>query len=184
MKSQSKDFLHKLADNYVNSRKNARAFETSVFGNFLYNQSTLENKPDSTLFLATLYLQCNDYENAYLQLKKFAEGLDKTEDAEMRPYFNCCLQYLKLKKDNLTEKAIALKLNVIFEKEMVKEVMADISADDQLQYYDLPTCPHCEHCPVAETCYYVDAMRIAKSIQNNIEMHNQTDMVKFLNNIQ
>lgn len=184
LKSQSKGFLHQLADNYVNSRANARGFETTVFGNFLYNQSTLENKPDSTLFLATLYLQCNDYENAYLQLKKFIEGLDAVEDSEMKPYFNCCLQYLKLKKDGSSEEVIAYKLNLAFEEKMVKEVMVDMSADDQLQYYDLPTCPHCEHCPVAETCYYVDAMRIAKSIQNNIVMHKQADMVKFLNNIQ
>lgn len=184
LKSQSKEFLHKLADNYVENRKNAHGFETTVFGNFLYNRSTLEDKPDSTLFLATLYLHCKDYQNAYLQLKKFVEGLDITEDAEMRPYFNCCLQYLKLKMDGHAEESIALKLNVIFEVEMIKEVMADMSATDQLQYYDLPTCPHCEHCPVAETCYFVDAMRIAKSIQNNIVMHNQTDMVKFLNNIQ
>lgn len=184
LKSQSKDFLHKLADNYVNSRKNARGFETTLFGNFLYNQSTLENKPDSTLFLATLYLQCNDYENAYLQLKKFVEGLDKIEDAEMRPYFNCCLRYLKLKRDGTSEEAIALKLNVIFEEEMVKEVVADMSADDQLQYYDLPTCPHCEQCPVSDTCYLTDAMQIVKSVQKNTVLKNQNSMVDLLDNIQ
>ena len=181
LKSQSKEFLHKLADNYVENRKNAHGFETTVFGNFLYNRSTQEDKPDSTLFLATLYLQCKDYQNAYLQLKKFVEGLDITEDAEMRPYFNCCLQYLKLKMDGHAEESIALKLNVIFEVEMVKEVMADMSATDQLQYYDLPTCPHCEHCPVAETCYFVDAMRIAKSLQRNTILQNQNQLKNTLN---
>ena len=181
LKSQSKEFLHQLADNYVHSRKNARGFESSVFGNFLYNQSTLENKPDNTLFLATLYLQCKDYENAYLQLKKFVEGLDVGEDFEMRPYFNCCLQYLKLKRDGTSEETIALKLNGVFEEVMVKEVMADMSADDQLQYYDLPTCPHCEHCPVAETCYYVDAMRIAKNIQRNTILQDHNQLINTLN---
>lgn len=165
----------------MNSRNNARGFETTVFGNFLYNQSTLENKPDSTLFLATLYMHVQDYKSAYVQLGKFVEGLDMTEDAEMRLYFNCCLQYLRLKIDGTTEESIALKLNVIFEKEMVKEVMADMSATDQLQYYDLPTCPYCEHCPVAEMCYYVDAMRIAKSIQRKTILQNQNQLINTLN---
>ncbi len=91
---------------------------------------------------------------------------------------------MKLKKDNLTEKAIALKLNVIFEEEMVKEVMADISADDQLQYYDLPTCPHCEYCPVSDTCYLTDAMQIVKNVQKNTVLKNQNSMVDLLDNIQ
>ena len=183
MKNQSSEFLHRLADNYVNSRKNARGFESSVFGNFLYNQSTLENAPNSTLFLATLYLQCKDYTAAYQQLQKFADSLDATEDAEMRPYFYCALQYLKLKIDNTPTNQIAARLKVSFDESLVDEVLNDMASDDQFQYYDLPTCPQCERCPVADTCYLVDAMQLAKSMQKNNRLHNQNQLINIINTI-
>lgn len=183
LKSQSKEFLHQLADNYVHSRKNARGFESSVFGNFLYNQSTLENAPNSTLFLATLYLQCKDYAAAYQQLQKFADSLDATEDAEMRPYFYCVLQYLKMKIENTPTDQIVAKLKVSFDESLVDEVLNDMSSENQLQYYDLPTCPKCERCPVANTCYFVDAMQIAKSIQRNTILQNQNQLITTLNTI-
>jgi ribosomal protein S12 methylthiotransferase accessory factor len=183
LKSQSPKFLHCLADNYVASRKNARGFETSVFGNFLYNQSTLENAPNSTLFLATLYLQCKDYAAAYQQLQKFADSLDATEDAEMRPYFYCVLQYLKMKIENTPTDQIVAKLKVSFDESLVDEVLNDMSSENQLQYYDLPTCPKCERCPVANTCYFVDAMQIAKSIQRNTILQNQNQLITTLNTI-
>ena len=184
LKSQSDDFFHRLADNYVASRKNARGFESSVFGNFMYNQSTLENSPNSTLFLATLYLQCKDYAAAYQQLQKFADSLDAVEDAEMRPYFYCALQYLKLKIENTPLYQIVVKLKVLFDESLVDEVLNDMASDDQLQYYNLPSCPHCEHCPVANACYFVDAMQLAKSVQQNIVLKNQNSMVDLLDNIQ
>ena len=184
LKSQSPEFLHCLADNYVASRKNARGFETSVFGNFMYNQSTLENSPNSTLFLATLYLQCKDYAAAYQQLQKFADSLDAVEDAEMRPYFYCALQYLKLKIENIPLYQIVVKLKLLFDESLVDEVLNDMASDDQLQYYDLPSCPHCEHCPVANACYFVDAMQLTKSVEQNTILKKQNSMVDLLDNIQ
>lgn len=183
LKSQPTDFLHQIADNYVTSRKNARGFETSVFSNYLYNQSTLENAPNSTLFLATLYLQCKDYAAAHQQLKRFAESLDPVEDAEMRPYFNCSLQYLRLKVERLADDTIAATLRNAFDETLVQEVVTDMTADEQLQYYDLPTCPHCERCPVAETCYLADAMQIVRRMQKNCVQNGQENLMTFLNEI-
>ena len=184
LKSQSSEFLHCLADNYVASRKNARGFETSVFSNFFYNQSTLENAPNSTLFLSTLYLQCKDHTAAQQQLQKFADDLDSAEDAEMRPYFYCALQYLKLKNENTPTDQIAATMRNSFDVSLVDEVMNDMASEDQLQYYDLPTCPQCERCPVAETCYLVDAMQIVHNLQKNTGLKSQQPMIEFLNNIQ
>lgn len=182
LKAQPQEFLHQLADLYVASRKNARGFESSVFGNFLYNQSTLDNAPNSTLFLATLYLQCADYASAYQQLRRFVESLDPTEDAEMRPYFNCSLQYLRLKVEGMADAAIAATLRNAFDEALVDEVLADMSASDQLQYHDLPTCPHCERCPVADSCYYFDAMQLAKNMQRNAVPHGQEKLMDMINN--
>lgn len=184
LKAQSKEFLNKLANLYVASRKNARGFESSVFGNFLYNQSTLDNAPNSTLFLATLYLQSEDSESAYQQLERFVDGLDPTEDAEMRPYFNCSLQYLRLKVEGMDEPLISSTLRNAFDDSLVNEVLTDMRAKDQLQYYDLPTCPHCERCPVADTCYYFDAMQIVKNMQRHVVHNGQNDMIDLLNKIQ
>lgn len=183
LKNQTNTFIHQLADNYVNSRKNARGFETTVFGNFLYNQSTLENTPDSTLFLATLYLQCNDYEKAYQQLKKFVENLDADKDAAMRPYFNCCLRYLELKLKDDDSEMIKTALCVVFDESLVLEVISDMNNADQLLYYDLPTCPHCEKCPVANTCYFPDAMRLVSSIQQHTILENQESFKMFMTKI-
>ena len=184
LKSQTMDFFHCLADNYVASRKNARGFETTVFGNFLYNQSTFDNAPNSTLFLATLYLQSKDYDAAFQQLQKFADSLDASEDAEMRPYFYCALQYLKLKIANTRTAQIAERLKVSFDDSLVDEVLNDMASEDQLQYYDLPTCPHCEHCPIESACYLVDAIQIIRNLQKNTELKNQQSLIEFLDNIQ
>lgn len=183
LKSQPLEFLHCLADNYVESRKNARGFESSVFGNFQYNQSTLENAPNSTLFLATLYMQCKDYTAAHLQLQKFVDSLDIAEDAEMRPYFYCALQYLKLRIENTPTDQIVARLKVLFDELLVDEVLSDMASEDQLQYYDLPTCPKCECCPVADTCYLVDAMQLVISMQQNTILQDQNQLIDILNTI-
>lgn len=181
-KSQSKEWMSRLAHVHVDSLKNPKGWAPTIYGG-LYNQKAKDDAPDYRLFLATIFLHCREYADAYLQLKNFVDTLDANEDAETRPYFNCCLLYIKMKSENIAENEIFEALCKLFEAPLVQEVMEDMGKEDQLQYYNMPTCFHCEECPVANGCQYLSAMKLVKKLQCKTTVHNQQALINLLKNL-
>ena len=182
-KAQTKEWMSRLAHVHVDSLKNPKGWAPTIYGGFLYNQTTKDDTPDYRLFLATIFLHCKEYSAAYQQLKNFVDTLDANEDAEMRPYFNCCLLYVKMKSENHSDNEIFNALCKLFDASLAQEVMEDMSKDDQLQYYNMPTCFQCEDCPVADGCQYLSAMRIVKNVQRKTTLLNQQTLIDLINSL-
>ena len=183
-KNQTTEWMSRLAHTHVEALKNPKGWAPTIFGGFLYNQETMENAPDYRLFLATIFIHCKEYADAHQQLQIFIESLNAEEDSEMLPYFNCCLLYIKLKSESKSDIEIFIALKSVFAAELVEEVLVDMGNDDQLQYYDMPSCFHCENCPVTEGCRYLEAMKIVKNVQKNNTLNKQTQLVDFIRQLQ
>jgi len=182
-KAQSNEWMSQLAHVHVNSLKNPKGWAPSIYGGFLYNQTTKDDAPDYRLFLATIFLHCKEYDDAYQQLKNFVNTLDADDDAAMKAYFNCCLQYINMKGENHSDNVIFDALCKLFDAALVNEVMEDMGKEDQLQYYLTPTCFHCENCPVADGCQYLDAMKLVKNMQSVTLLRNQQTLIVLVNNL-
>lgn len=184
LKNQAKDWMSRLAHTHVEALKNPKGWAPTIFGGFLYNQETMENAPDYRLFLATIFMHCKEYADAHQQLQTFIKSLNTEEDSEMLPYFNCCLLYTRLKSEAKSDVEISTVLKSIFEHELVEEILIDMSNDDQLQYYNMPTCFHCEYCSVVNGCRYLEAMKIVKNVQKNNIVYEQTQLIDFIHQLQ
>jgi len=183
-KNQTKEWMSRLAHTHVEALKNPKGWAPTIFGGFLYNQEIMENAPDYRLFLATIFMHCKEYADAHQQLQIFIESLNAEEDSEMLPYFNCCLLYTRLKSEAKSDIEISIALKSVFAPELVEEVLVDMGNDDQLQYYDMPSCFHCEDCPVTNGCRYLEAMKILKNVQKNNTLNKQTQLIDFIRQLQ
>lgn len=175
LKKQDPNTLAKICSNVINSFSKVRSTHIHLYANFLYNIETRCSKPDNDLFVATLFLQCNDYENALKSLKTFILRLNKTTDNEAIKYYNCALDYI-LMKTKKSDGATSQKLTTLYGKELTEEVIEDLNSKDKLQYYELPSCFHCEKCRVKKGCCYFKAMKLVGSLHKKTILKNQESL--------
>jgi len=167
LKSMSKNEIHDFAMLKDRIYSKARSAYRTIKGEFLYHTNEEINEIKPYLFLATLYLYTEDYPNAIKYLDRFiADEKKNDKDADLT-YFYCAKQFLDLKQQKPLEE-IQQILNLLYDKEMVEEIIEDLSnPDNALQYYNLPNCFECENCPIKPDCKYFDVMKAAKKIQVN-----------------
>lgn len=175
LKKQAPDTIVKICSNVINGCSKVRSSYIPLYANFLYNAETRYSKPDNDLFVATLLLQCDDYENASISLKKFIQRLNNTTDTKAIKYYNCALDYI-LMKTKKTDDVISRELTILYGKELIEEVIGDINTKDKLQYYELPSCFHCEKCRVKKGCCYFKAMKLVESLHKKTILRNQESL--------
>lgn len=167
LKSMSKNEIHDFAMLKDRIYSKARSTFRTIKGEFLYHTNKEINEIKPYLFLATLFLYTEDYLNAIKYLDRFiADEKEKDKDADLT-YFYCAKQFLELKQEKSLEET-QQTLNLLYDKEMVEEIIEDLSnPDNALQYYNLPNCFECENCPIKPDCKYFDVMKVAKKIQEH-----------------
>ena len=102
------------------------------------------------------------------ELEKFVQKLNSTNDHQAIRYYNCILDHL-CKSDSQA-------LNTLYDKFLLEEVEQDLATDNQLQYYELPSCFNCEACDVKDYCCYTQAMSLVKKIQENTVLRDQVSL--------
>ena len=183
LKHQSKEKLRAICETSVMLSQFTRSSNIPLYANHLYNIYIKQEKPDNDLLLAIIFLQINDVEASIKLLEKFVSKINTTEDKDAKRYYNCVLDFLKLSKKTKTAEKTKHLLSTLYNKDLVDEVISDVLSVDKLQYYDWPTCFHCEKCRVKESCKYPDAMAIVRRIQDNTILTNQDDIISIMNTL-
>lgn len=180
LKLQNEKIIKSICENSVEYNSRLRSCELPIFSRFLYNTQTRENIPDEELFLSTLYLHIKEYKLAYDHLCDFVQRINTSNDQKMILYFNCFKQILYQLSQNKSDRDCN---SILFSQEIINEVLTDLSSEDKLQYYKLPTCFYCERCPVAGSCCFFDAMKVVKQMQKNTVLHSQDSFIDFIEHI-
>lgn len=168
LKNQDSRALLEICKNVQTCYSKVRSSHIHIFSNFLYNSYCRQNRPDIDLLLATIYLQCEERRMAIEELEKFVQKLNSTNDHQAIRYYNCILDHL-CKSDSQA-------LNTLYDKFLLEEVEQDLATDNQLQYYELPSCFNCEACDVKDYCCYTQAMSLVKKIQENTVLRDQVSL--------
>ena len=175
--------LRKISETSVKLSQYARSSNIPLYANHLYNAYIKQEKPDNDLLLATIFLQIGDVNASINLLEKFANRINTTQDKEAKRYYNCVLDFLRLKQECGNCGTVRHCLCLLYNTSIVDEVISDVSSVDKLQYYRWPSCFHCEKCEVKEECKYPDAMSIVRRIQDNTILKNQEDIISMMNEI-
>jgi len=151
-------------------------------GEFMHHVSNELNDIAPFLFMSTLFFHIGNDEKAIKYIDKFIEKEKKNNPTSDLNYFFAAKYFLKLKINNFTLTEIIEKLSLLYTNEIVEEIMNDMSNPEvALQYYNLPSCFDCEHCPIKKDCRYFDVMKISKRIQNNMKKDiNQSNLKTLL----
>ena len=173
--------LENICDTVEDSFSKTRSAHIHINSHFLYNSYCRNNKEDIHLLLATIRLRNGNLSKAINNLEKFIDKINKTRDYNDIKYYNCVLDILK--ENNRDIHSIKEKLSVLYDISLIEEALFDINPENQLENYLLPTCFHCDDCPVAEHCCYPQAMSIVRKTQDATLVYNQEGLRAFINKI-
>ena len=183
LKKQTKEELRHICKTSMASARFPRSSSIPLYANYLYNTYIRREKPDNDLFMATISLHIGDIDNTIVLLRKFVNKINASSDISAKQYYNCVLDLLELYKHYGSLDVPQGLARSIYGSNLVEEVVSDMSEEDKLQYYNLPTCFHCEMCPVKDDCHFVEAMTVVKKIQDNTLLESQDNLVFMMNQI-
>ena len=183
LKNLSNAKLRVICETSIMSSNFTRGSNIPLYAYHLYNAYLKQDKPDNDLLLATILLQIGEIELSIEQLEKFVLKIKDTSDRNASRYYNCILDFLKLKQQYRNVEKAKNSLHSLYDNDLIEEVFSDLSNEDKLLYYNWPSCFHCEVCKVKDSCQYPDAMSIVRRIQDNTVLTNQDDIISMINNL-
>lgn len=138
--------------------------------NYNLNESIQSLHPD--IFLCMLFYRLKKYNKAFYYINRFIKmNLDidiaDIEEKNIYLYYYCIRDYIKFKINNLKSTNITNNLTQLFGKDIVSEVMNDISKPENIfRNIPLPSCFNCDKCEIKTDCRYYDVLKYIKIIQN------------------
>ncbi len=121
---------------------------------------------DVNLFLSMAHYKLNNLDLSIQYLDIFLNEFC-AEDRSSYLYFYACLDYFKMKKDNLSIEKIHFFMQIVYPMQLVEEVVLDLYDSNKIfKFQKLPTCYECESCEISKYCNYFDVMKMVKVIQN------------------
>ena len=153
-------------DKIINLLENSQTKKITIFP---YNVNE-NNVYDRKYLLALLYYRVSNYEKACKCLSDFVESLDNS--VLNVSYFCCARDFIYYRSLNKTIGEIKKQLDIIYPKDLVQEVIADLIDEKKVfDYQDFCTCFNCDICNMKLDCKLVDVLKIQKKIQE-AQIHN------------
>ncbi|MCR4774715.1 MAG: YcaO-like family protein [Prevotella sp.] len=132
---------------------------------FVFNVDTDINELSFEMLAALLAFYIGDNDACIKYLERYVLGKDKASFL----YYYACIDYLKnLNNGNATE--LIAKL---YGKNIADEVVNDLSDRKNIfQYYNMPNCPYCDNCKLANSCKKKDIDNIYDLIRRKEREYN------------
>lgn len=117
------------------------------------------------LLLALLSYSLGRDKDAYTYMDAFLQEKESAGNT-LEAYYYCVRDMFYAKTFCKEDDEIISNLECIYSKELSKDVLADMAnKEDILKNFPLPTCLHCEECPIKESCSYPTIIKIEQTIQ-------------------
>ena len=131
---------------------------------FPYN-SHKNNYIDRIFLLSLIYYRISDFSKSYEKLSVMIDTFD-SEEISQNIYLLCSRDYIYHRSKGFLKNDIVALLKNIYKPEILSEVIDDLENDtDIFRYQNFPTCFYCDDCKIKEECYYMEVLKIMKTIQ-------------------
>lgn len=138
---------------------------------FPYN-SHENNNVDRNFLLSLIYYKISDFSNAYEKLSAMIDTFGP-EEISQNIYLLCSRDYIYYRSKGFLTNEIVATLKNIYKPEILSEVISDLENNvDVFKYQNFSTCFHCDKCKIKGECYYIEVLKIMKTIQEK-HMNNQ-----------